>query len=38
MVPMKTKNKTTVYSLQKITNSVVKWTAIITVLCIDKTQ
>ncbi len=35
---MKTKNKATLYSLQKVTNSVIKWTAIITVLCLDKTQ
>ena len=35
---MKTKNKTTIYSLQKITNSVIKWTGLITVLCLDKTR
>ena len=35
---MKTKNKTTLYFLQKETNSVIKWTAIITSLCLDKTR
>jgi len=33
---MKTQKKTTIYSLQKLTNSIVKWTAIITSLCLDK--
>lgn len=35
---MKTKNQVTLYSLQRITNSVIKWTGIITVLCLDKIQ
>jgi len=37
-MPMKIKNKTTLYSLQKITNSVVKWTGLMTALCLDKTR
>ena len=31
------KNKITLYELQKITNSVIKWSGIITCLCLDKT-
>ena len=34
---MKIKRKPSTYSLQKITNSVIKWTAIMTSLCLDKT-
>ena len=37
-MPMKIKNQTTLYSLQKITNAVVKWTGFMTVLCLDKTK
>lgn len=33
---IKRKNKITIYLLQKITNSVVKWTGFMTELCIDK--
>ena len=35
---MKTKNQATLYSLQRITNSVVKWTGLMTALCLDKTR
>ncbi len=37
-MPMKIKRKPTLYSLQKVTNSVIKWTAIMTVLCLDKAK
>lgn len=39
-MPMKIKNKKklTSYALQKVTNSVVKWTGILTSLCLDKTK
>ena len=35
---MKTQKKVTLYSLQKTTNAVIKWTAIMTALCLDKAQ
>ena len=35
---MKTQKKITIYSLQKVTNSVIKWTAIMTALCLDKAR
>ncbi len=35
---MKTKRKPTLYCLQKVTNSVIKWTAIMTALCLDKAK
>jgi len=35
-MPMKTKRKPTLYSLHKVTNSVIKWTAIMTALCLDR--
>jgi hypothetical protein len=38
MVAMKTKKKPSIYSLQKITNAVVKWTGIMTSLCLDKAR
>ena len=33
---MKIRKKITLYDIQKITNSVVKWTGIITSCCLDK--
>ena len=38
MVAMKIKKKPSIYEIQKITNSVIKWTGIITFLCLDKTK
>jgi hypothetical protein len=35
---VKTKNAPTAYSLHKITNSIIKWTAVITSLCLDKVR
>ncbi len=35
---MKTQKKVTLYTLQKATNSVIKWTAIMTALCLDKAR
>ena len=35
---MKSQKKVTLYSLQKATNAVIKWTAIITALCLDKAR
>lgn len=35
---MKTQKNFTSYSLQKLTNSVIKWTSILTFLCLDKIQ
>ncbi len=35
---MKPPKKVTLYSLQKATNAVIKWTAIMTALCLDKVR
>ena len=35
---MKSKNRNSVYYLHKLTNSIIKWTGIITYFCLDKAR